>query len=60
MKATTGGAMLACFVLWGAPAAAQLVEERPGPARIAAGTPAPVPDGTRFEPDVVIDGPRLR
>ena len=57
MKATTTGAMFACFVLWGAPAAAQSAEDPPGPAQIAAGTPAPVPDGTRFEPDVVIDGP---
>ena len=57
MKATTGDALLACLVLWGAPAAAQPVEDPPGLAQIAAGTPAPVPDGTRFESDVVIDGP---
>ena len=57
MKATTGGAMLACFVLWGMPATAQLAGGPSGPAQIAAGTPAPVPDGTRFGSDVVVDGP---
>ena len=57
MKATTTGAMLACFVLWGAPAAAQSAADPSTPAQIAPGTPAPLPDGTRFEPDVVIDGP---
>ncbi|MCE2540688.1 MAG: carbohydrate binding family 9 domain-containing protein, partial [Acidobacteria bacterium] len=57
MRVITAGAALALLVLDGAPAAAQAVEGAFGPAQIAAGTPAPVSDGTRFETDVVIDGP---
>ena len=57
MNVTTGGALLVCFVVWGAPSAAQLAETRSGAAQIAAGTPAPVAAGTRFETDVAIDGP---
>ena len=57
MRVTTAGAALALLLLYGAPAAAQFVERAPEQPQVAAGTPAPVPDGTRFETDVVIDGP---
>ena len=57
MKATCAGAMLALLVAGAAQAAAQAGENPSGRAQIAAGTPAPVPDGTRYETDVVIDGP---
>ena len=57
MRATTAGAALAVLVLWAAPVSAQSVEDPPGGAPVAAGTPAPVPDGTGFDSDVVIDGP---
>ena len=57
MKATCAGAMLALLVAGAAQAGAQAEENPFGRAQIAAGTPAPVPDGTRFETDVVIDGP---
>ena len=57
MKVTTVGATLAVLVLCCAPVAAQSVEDPPGGAQVAAGTPAPVVDGTRFDSDVVIDGP---
>ena len=57
MQATTVGVTFAVLVLWAAEVSAQSVEEPPGGAQIAAGTPAPVPDGTRFDSDVVIDGP---
>ena len=66
MKAITAGVALALLVSHaapaagqsgGTPAAEQLVGRPPEQPQIAAGTPAPVPDGTRFETDVVIDGP---
>ena len=57
MKAISAGVVLVFLVPCGAPAAAQSVGEGSAQAQVAAGTPAPVPDGTRFETDVVIDGP---
>ena len=57
MKAISAGVVLAFLVPCGVPAAAQSVGEGSAQAQVAAGTPAPVPDGTRFETDVVIDGP---
>ena len=46
------------LVLSASPAPAQQAEADPSPAALVpAGTPAPVPDGTPFEPVVVIDGP---
>ena len=59
MRAIIVGVTLGSLVLCVAPGAAQPVgQPSPSPrAQIAAGTPAPVPDGTRTETDVVIDGP---
>ena len=57
MRAIAAGAMLAFLVSCAAPAAGQSAGQPSPSAQIAAGTPAPVPDGTRFETDVVIDGP---
>ena len=57
MKAFAAGALLAFFVLCAARAAAQSAESVSGRAQLAAGTPAPIEDGTGFDPDVVIDGP---
>ena len=57
MKATIVGVTLGSLVLSAAPGVAQPAAQPSPSARIAAGTPAPVPDGTRFETDVVIDGP---
>ena len=56
MKELVAGGLLAFLVSCAAPAAGQSVDGSPPPP-IAAGTPAPVPDGARFETDVVIDGP---
>ncbi len=57
MRATIVGVTLGSLVLCAAPGAAQPAGQPSPRAQIAAGTPAPVPDGTRFETDVVIDGP---
>ena len=57
MRATIIGVTLGSFVLCVAPGAAQPAGQPSPRAQIAAGTPAPVPDGTRFETDVAIDGP---
>ena len=57
MRAIAAGALLAFLFSYAAPAAAQSAGRPSSRAQIPAGTPAPVPDGTRFESDVVIDGP---
>ena len=57
MKATIVGVTLGALALSAAPGVAQPATQPSPSAQIAAGTPAPVPDGTRFETDVVIDGP---
>ncbi len=57
MRAASAGAMLAFLVVGAAPATAQTEENPSRQAHVAAGTPAPVSDGTRFETDIVIDGP---
>ena len=57
MKATVVGVTLGSLVLSAAPGVAQPAAQPSPQAQVAAGTPAPVPDGTRFETDVVIDGP---
>ena len=58
MKALAAGALPAFLVLsCAAPGAAQSAESVSGRAQLAAGTPAPVADGTGFDPDVAIDGP---
>ena len=57
MRAIAAGALLAFLFWYAAPAAAQSAGRPSSRAQIPAGTPAPVPDGTRFESDVVIDGP---
>ena len=57
MKTATAGALLAFLCSCAAPAAARSPAAQPPEGRIEAGAPAPVPDGTRFESDVVIDGP---
>ncbi len=56
MKELVAGGLLAFLVSSAAPAAGQSVDGSLPPP-IAPGTPAPVPDGARFETDVVIDGP---
>ena len=57
MKVLVAGGLPAFLVFCAAAAAGQSGGEGSAQTRIAAGTPAPVPDGTRFETDVVIDGP---
>ena len=57
MKELVAGGLLAFLVSCAAPAAAQSVAGSSPAPQIAPGTPAPVPDGTRFDTDVVIDGP---
>ena len=57
MRATIVGVTLGSLVLCAAPGAAQPAGQSSPQAQIAAGTPAPVPDGMRFETDVAIDGP---
>jgi len=57
MKAIAAGATLAFLVSCAAPAAGQSAGQPSPRTQVAPGTPAPVPDGTRFEADVVIDGP---
>ncbi|MYH31190.1 MAG: carbohydrate binding family 9 domain-containing protein, partial [Acidobacteria bacterium] len=57
MKVLVAGGLPAFLVFCAAAAAGQSGGEGAAQTRIAAGTPAPVPDGTRFETDVVIDGP---
>ena len=57
MRATIVGVTLGSLVLCTAPGAAQPAGQSSSQAQIAAGTPAPVPDGMRFETDVAIDGP---
>ena len=57
MKAIAVGVLPAFCVSCAVSATAQAVEAPSGRMQVPAGTPAPVPDGTRFETDVVIDGP---
>ena len=57
MKAIAAGVTLAFLFSCAEPAAGQSVDGARGQAQVTPGTPAPVPDGTRFETDVVIDGP---
>ena len=57
MKVPVAGGLPAFLVCCAAAAAGQSGGEGAAQTRIAAGTPAPVADGTRFETDVVIDGP---
>ena len=57
MKVLVAGGLPAFLVFCAAAAAGQSGGEGAAQTRIAAGTPAPVADGTRFETDVVIDGP---
>ena len=57
MRATIVGVTLGSLVLCAAPGAARPAGQPSPRTQIAAGTPAPVPDGTRFETEVVIDGP---
>ena len=54
---SAAGAWLPVLVLSLTPALAQTTGDSSLQAVVSAGTPAPVPDGTRFDPDVVIDGP---
>jgi hypothetical protein len=57
MKTIAAGVTLAFLFSSAEPAAGQPIESPPGPPPIAAGTPTPVPDGTRFDAGIVIDGP---
>ncbi len=57
MKAIAVGVLPAFCVSCAVSATARAVEAPSGRMQVPAGTPAPVPDGTRFETDVVIDGP---
>ena len=57
MKTAAAGALAALLCSCAAPAAARPPAAPRPEGQAAAGAPAPVPDGTRFETDVVIDGP---